>query len=130
MTRMFTTLRITSVTMRNPPSPNKQTNRAGLVVAPTAIINSTPLDCNLCQSDSHCPDDRFRVQEPKHLAVSTNVTPKDFNAWWVKKYCTKTAVDGFLMYFPYILLIMAMVIVLIERVFVRWVWIWNGVGKN
>ena len=43
----------------------------------------------------------------------------DFNAWWVKKYCTMTAVDQFILYFPYILLIIALVIVLIERVFVR-----------
>ncbi len=44
--------------------------------------------------------------------------PPPFNAWWVKKYCTMTAVDGFVLYFPYILLIMAVVIVLIERGFI------------
>ena len=84
---------------------------AGLIVAPTAIINGTPLDCTICK-DTSCK-----------FAKGRNFTIKDddpgFNAWWVKKYCTMTAVDGFILYFPYILLVMALVMVLIERGFVR-----------
>jgi hypothetical protein len=47
------------------------------------------------------------------------VDPK-FNMNWVKKVCTATAIDGFIAYFPFILLVMALVIVLIERVFIRY----------
>ena len=43
----------------------------------------------------------------------------DYNDWWVKKYCTETAVDGFIKYFPYILFVVAMVIVAIEKVFTK-----------
>lgn len=43
----------------------------------------------------------------------------DYNAWWVKKYCTETAVNGFIKYFPYILFVVTMVIVAIEKVFTK-----------
>uniref|UniRef100_A0A0K2TQZ0 Uncharacterized protein n=1 Tax=Lepeophtheirus salmonis TaxID=72036 RepID=A0A0K2TQZ0_LEPSM len=85
----------------------------GLIVAPTAIINGTPLDCNFCAEE----DCRIYFNR-------TNTSHRDpenpgYNSLWVKKYCTMTAVDGFILYFPYLLLIMALVIVLIERVFLR-----------
>jgi hypothetical protein len=82
----------------------------GLIVLPTAMINGTPLDCTLCLTD-HCPDPNGTI------AANDNKDP-GFNAWWVKKYCTFTAVDGFILYFPYFLLFLALFIVLIERVFV------------
>uniref|UniRef100_A0A0K2U8T8 Uncharacterized protein n=1 Tax=Lepeophtheirus salmonis TaxID=72036 RepID=A0A0K2U8T8_LEPSM len=85
----------------------------GLIVAPTAIINGTPLDCNFCTEDG-CKD-YFERTNTSHR----DAEPPDYNFWWVKKYCTMTAVDGFILYFPYILLIMALMIVLIERVFIR-----------
>ncbi len=81
----------------------------GLIVLPTAIINSTPLDCNLCKGQ--CADEAALIGKN----VSATTEDPGYNAWWVKKYCTMTAVDGFILYFPYILLIMAVVIVLIER---------------
>ena len=79
----------------------------GLIVLPTAIINGTPLDCTLCQPGI-CPLDKIR----------NDSADPGFNAWWVKKYCTFTAVDDFLLYFPYFLIIIALVIVLIERGFI------------
>ena len=85
----------------------------GLLTVPTSvIIGGTPLDCNFCQKD-HCKG-KFGW-EPGSNATED---PK-FNAWWVKKYCTQTAVDVFILYFPYILFMMALAIVLIERVFIR-----------
>jgi hypothetical protein len=83
---------------------------AGLIVLPTAMINGTPLDCTLCQPNQ-CPDPNGTI------AANANKDP-GFNAWWVKKYCTYTAVDEFILYFPYFLLIVALVLVLIERVFI------------
>ena len=87
-------------------------------MAPTAIINSTPLDCTFCKKD-YCENkfpDRLNVTEEERYEFSIDPS---FNWRWVTKYCTMTAVDNFILYFPYILLIMALVIVLIERVFVR-----------
>ena len=41
-----------------------------------------------------------------------------FNAWWIKKFCTLNgAVPAFMLYFPYFLLMVALVLVFIERVF-------------
>ena len=88
----------------------------GLIVAPTAIINGTPLDCNFCQKD-FCAG-KFKEPDGRVINETTQSDP-GFNAWWVKKYCTHTSVDYFILYFPYILLVMALLIVMIERVFVR-----------
>ena len=96
---------------------------SGLIVAPTAIINGTPLDCNFCVKD-HCankfPDDLVNATDQERADHDAEFSENPgYDRWWVKKYCTMTAVDSFILYFPYILLIMALVIVLIERVFVR-----------
>ena len=88
----------------------------GLLTVPTSIITSgTPLDCNFCKGDI-C----------KGLGEEFNKTPPagkeddpGFNAWWVKKYCTQTAVDEFILYFPFILLLMALFLVLIENSFIK-----------
>ena len=45
----------------------------GLVVLPTAIVNSTPLDCSLCKSDL-CPLEKVNA---------TGADPQN-NAWWVE----------------------------------------------
>ena len=57
------------------------------------------------------------------------IDPK-FNMAWVKKICTATAIDGFIAYFPFILLVMALVIVLIERVFIRFAMLTLLLGIN
>eukprot|EP00092_Neocalanus_flemingeri_P026006 GFUD01028186.1.p1 GENE.GFUD01028186.1~~GFUD01028186.1.p1 ORF type:complete len:488 (+),score=99.87 GFUD01028186.1:471-1934(+) len=81
----------------------------GIIVVPTAIITGTPLDCNFCQED-HC--------QAQGKIYFNNLTDPGFNAWWVKKFCTMSgAVDPFMLYFPYFLLIIAMSLFFIERVF-------------
>ena len=79
----------------------------GIVLVPTAIITGTPLDCNYCQKD-FCGENM------------TNVGKEDpqFNAWWVKKYCTYNgSVDAFLLYFPYFLLLVALILFAMEKLF-------------
>jgi len=61
--------------------------RLGLVVAPTAIINGTPLDCNYCQG-SAC---HGKFSQIKNQSKDTDPV---FNAWWVKKFCTMTQGNG------------------------------------
>ena len=77
-----------------------------MIVLPTAIINGTPLDCTLCKPGI-CPSN-----------MTKNNSDPGYNVWWVKKFCTFESVDEFVLYFPYCLLIMAFIIVLIERFFV------------
>ena len=87
------------------------------MVAPTAIFNGTPLDCTICKNDT-C---QFMTDDEDFKKGRLNQNPPDPapNAWWIKKYCTATSVDSFIMYFPFILLIIALVMVLIERGFIR-----------
>jgi len=83
----------------------------GIIVVPTAIITGTPLDCNFCQED-HC--------QSKGTIHWNNKTNPGFNNWWVKKFCTMNGdVDPFMLYFPYFLLIIALSLFFIERVFTK-----------
>ena len=80
----------------------------GLIVIPTAMIMGTPLDCNFCQND-HCGENYTNTE-----------TNPEFNAWWVKKFCTLNgSVQHFMLYFPYILLMVALILILVERFFVK-----------
>ena len=72
------------------------------------MINSTPLFCSLC-TEGLCDENKIpqNKSDPKYL-------------WrWTSKYCTydPKTVDQFLLYFPYVLLIIAIILCLIERVF-------------
>ena len=46
-------------------------------------------------------------------------TDPGHHAWYVKTYCTHNALGKFTLYFPYILLISALVLVGIERLFTK-----------
>jgi len=56
----------------------------------------------------------------QHGENFTNVGRDDpkFNGWWVKKFCTYNgSVDGFLLYYPYFLLMIALILFALERIF-------------
>ena len=95
----------------------------GLVAAPTTMFSSTPLDCTICNEETGNCDFMKNTANFKAIPNKTwggkNI---DYNAWWVKKYCTMTAVDGFTLYFPYALLIMPLVMVFMERGFIKYVY--------
>jgi len=43
-----------------------------------------------------------------------------FNAWWTKKYCTYNgSVKAFLLYFPYFILLIALTLFVVEKIFQR-----------
>ena len=89
----------------------------GVVLVPTAIITGTPLDCNYCQAD-FCGSFTNSTTTIEY----TNKGREDpkFNASWVKKYCTfNGSVDGFLLYYPYFLLMIALILFALERVFLK-----------
>jgi len=82
----------------------------GLIVVPTAIIMGTPLDCNFCQTDHCFPNTN----------AEKNFTDPGFNAWWVKKFCTMNgSVEPFMLYFPYFLLLIALLLFAVERMFLK-----------
>ena len=76
---------------------------------PTSIISGTPLDCTFCSN--------VGVLCGLHEKFNSTLTDPGYNAWWVKKFCTFEVVDEFLLYFPHVLLFMALILMLIERVF-------------
>ena len=81
----------------------------GVVLVPTAIITGTPLDCNYCLED-YCGNN----------ITNTGKTNPGFNAWWVKKYCTYNgSVDNFLLYYPYFVLVIALILFAMERLFLK-----------
>ena len=81
----------------------------GVVLVPTAIITGTPLDCTYCVKD-YCGTNH----------TNTGKENPGFNAWWVKKYCTYNgSVDGFLLYYPYFVLMIALILFATERIFLK-----------
>ena len=83
----------------------------GIILVPTAIVTGTPLDCNFCQAD-HCSSHGKELFNEK-------ADPK-FDAKWVKKFCTMNgSVQPFMLYFPYFLLLIAMALFMIEKVFLK-----------
>ena len=93
---------------------------------PTTMFSATPLDCTICnEAEGNC-DFLNEVEESKNwaseMSAKVNNTGKpDFSARWTKKYCTMTSVDKFTLYFPYVLLIMPLIMVAVEKGFVKYV---------
>ena len=81
----------------------------GLLVVPTAMVMHTPLECTFCKDDL-CTD----------LNISNNgVEDPEYFEDWIKEFCTfNGSVDPFILYFPYILLLVALVMVLMEKIFI------------
>ena len=81
-----------------------------LIVLPTAIVISTPLTCNYCQTinNHHLCGEQF----------VNNLTDPRLNWKWVMKECTLNgSVSESLLYFPYLLLLMAFSLFVIEHFF-------------
>ena len=63
-----------------------------------------------------CPD--YCHLQPGQCGSSPNSTvDPGHHAWYVKTYCTHNALGRFTLYFPYILLLSALVLAAIERIF-------------
>ena len=86
---------------------------------PTIMFGATPLDCQVCKKNStslltctsefmrNFPDFHPVEKDPGH------------SSWWVKKYCTSNSVDPFMVYFPYLLLMIPLFMVGVEMIFVK-----------
>ena len=85
----------------------------GVVLIPSAIVTGTPLDCNFC------PHRNF-TSDPEGCVNDDDVKNPGFNGWWAKKYCTYNgSVHDFLLYFPYFILLIALTLFTLEKVFQR-----------
>merc|ERR1711971_231953 len=78
------------------------------------MISTTPLWCNEC-TKGLCEDEKISL-DPNGTLIKG---PHD--KWWLKQYCTldPETVNQFLLYFPYVLLLVAVTLFAIERAFTR-----------
>merc|ERR1719464_1825849 len=79
------------------------------------MISTTPLWCTDC-TKGLCEDEKKISQHPNGTLITG-----PHNIWWLKQYCTldPKTVNQFLLYFPYVLLIVAITLFAIERAFTR-----------
>ena len=88
------------------------------ITIPTAIVHGSPLQCNYCFVNNCDGREFVNLKEGDEIKAGSSIDP-GYNYFWVPHYCTEVALDGFIVFFPYILLIMTILIVLVERVFMR-----------
>ena len=85
---------------------------------PTAIVQSTPLMCQPCKEDNCKFMKHWGTYNPLNKAAD-GTWIEEYNPYWATKYCTMEAVDEFVLYYPYVLILIPLVIVLIEKGFIR-----------
>ena len=93
---------------------------SALILYPTSIVSNAPLDCTICK-ENNC---NFENRPSSFVPYNGTDSNGPYNSWWVKKFCTfhgETGVEEFILYFPYILLIMPLIMILIENCFIRYV---------
>ena len=84
-----------------------------LIVLPTSIVTLTPLECSQCTNGLELVG---ICQENWNKTEYDNTTKvMGWNTKWAKNYCTYAAVHPFLLYYPHVLLIIALILMLIER---------------
>jgi hypothetical protein len=86
----------------------------GFIVLPTALVNNeeNPMKCTFCHKNQ-CGRQGFGNT---FAAVLINDTVPDFEPDWVSAYCTETSVNKMVQYFPYVLLVMAFAILIVQKI--------------
>ena len=79
---------------------------------PTTMFSNTPLWCQLCSEEGkNC---EFMEEMEGFKLAKEN--PK-YHGGWVRKYCTMQEVEEFIVYFPYLMIIIPMIMVASEQGF-------------
>ena len=91
---------------------------------PTTMFSNTPLNCTICtKSAGNCGfmiDKNGTYKEGFYpVDPEKNVYDPAYNAGWVTKHCTMTEIDNFILYFPYVLLLIPLIMVGMESGFIR-----------
>ena len=91
---------------------------SGIVTLPMAMFLSTPLHCEICKK---FPSDRenckFMKPQNNFLAIIDSGSNPGYSGGWVNKYCTMNAVDDVTLYFPYLMMIIPLIMISIEKGF-------------
>ena len=77
-------------------------NTQGIIVAPTSLVMGTTLDCTFCTKD-HCGQYSNTEEDP------------GLNIYFVRRNCALEELSPIILYFPYFLLIIATVLVMMDR---------------
>ena len=90
----------------------------GIVTLPMAMFLSTPLYCEICKK---FPNDRenckFMKSQNNFSAIIEPGSNPGYFGGWVNKYCTMNAVDDVTLYFPYLMMIIPLIMISIEKGF-------------
>ncbi|XP_059090515.1 uncharacterized protein LOC131886258 isoform X2 [Tigriopus californicus] len=99
----------------------------GFLTLPTAYVTGNPVECvlhpNLWNKTSlwsnplgvgHLYQDEYEEESMGYPVGTVRITH-----WYVKRYCTEKFVSKFVFYFPYILLIVPLTLVLVDRIFIK-----------
>lgn len=78
------------------------------------MIEGTPMICQECFKNN-C--DFF--ERPNNADLSKLDHNKSYEWRWVQKYCTSTAIHPLISYFPYVLFLMAFVMIMLEHGFMK-----------
>jgi len=95
----------------------------GLVVFPTAMVTNKPMDCTFCIEDKQCPP---YPNIPHNLRFSNTInfknnTNPNYRFSFVNKWCNlnNDQISDFIIYLPYILLLSALLLFVIEKFFLK-----------
>ena len=78
------------------------------------MFRRNPLTCQLCSEEvQNC---EFMQDTPGFIRTNSSQNPK-YNGGWVNKYCNMEEVEDFLLYFPYVLIIIPLIMLASEKGF-------------
>ncbi len=82
-----------------------------VIVLPTTIFNDTPLDCEWCEMEQ-----KYKLNQ---CTTENSHKKPNYSDSFVKKYCTYEYVDECDLYFPYILLLIVLLLFIMEPIFLN-----------
>ena len=94
----------------------------GLVAMPTTMFSNTQLECTICNKNlSNCGFmmDQIGVYRKGCNPIDSekNVSDPNHNGAWVNKFCTMTAINSFILYFPYGLILIPLLLIFLHKGF-------------
>ena len=90
----------------------------GIVAFPTALVNDdeNPVKCTPCP-DGRCPSDFDEDMTIGLFSTSRQTTGvANFNEEWVNAYCIINEMTTVVQYFPYFVLLLALVLCMVQKI--------------
>merc|ERR1719188_966036 len=98
----------------------------GFLTLPTAYVTGNPVECvlhprlwNTTEIWDPLGVGQIYQDEYEEENIGYQIGTVRITHWYVKRYCTEKFVSKFVFYFPYILLIVPLTLVLVDRIFIK-----------